>query len=76
MFLARKRSSHEMRRLKRFILAENTEKDPIWKRSDNLMAGTSKMHEEVSKESAATPETSKESAALPDIEKQSSCNLT
>lgn len=72
-----------MRRLKRFILAENTEKDPIWKSSDNLMAGILKMHEEVSKESATISETSKEPAAIPEMattikkkQLQSSCNLT
>ena len=30
-----------MKRLKRFVLAENTEKEPVWKSSDNLMAGVS-----------------------------------
>lgn len=69
-----------MRRLKRFILAENTEKDPIWKSSDNLMTGISKMHEEVLKELAATSEISKEPAPLSDMptkkQLQSSCNLT
>lgn len=70
-----------MRRLKRFILAENTEEDPIWKSSDNLMIGISKIHEELLKESTATPETKKkEPAASPDIpikkQLQSSCNLT
>ena len=27
--------------MKRFVLAENSEKDPMWKSSDNLMAGLS-----------------------------------
>ncbi|XP_043262709.1 acetyl-CoA carboxylase isoform X1 [Colletes gigas] len=30
-----------MKRIKRFVLAQRTEEDPIWKSSDNLMAGTS-----------------------------------
>lgn len=32
-----------MKRMKRFVLAHSTEKDPIWKSSDNLLAGVAKM---------------------------------
>ncbi|XP_058809434.1 acetyl-CoA carboxylase isoform X4 [Phymastichus coffea] len=33
-----------MKRIKRFVLAENSEKDPIWKSSDNLTAVLTRMH--------------------------------
>ena len=33
-----------MRRIKRFVLAENSEKEPMWKSSDNLSAGLSRMN--------------------------------
>lgn len=32
-----------MKRIKRFVLAENSEKDPIWKSSDNLTAALSRL---------------------------------
>lgn len=45
-----------MRRIKRFVLAQSTEKDPIWKSSDNLMPGIPRMNGETSiEESASTP---------------------
>lgn len=46
-----------MRRIKRFVLAQSTEKDPIWKSCDNLMPGIPRMNEETSiEESASTPQ--------------------
>ncbi|KAF3422904.1 hypothetical protein E2986_13180 [Frieseomelitta varia] len=48
----------EMRRIKRFVLAQSTEKDPIWKSSDNLMAGIPKMNGETSTEPISAPEPS------------------
>lgn len=47
-----------MRRLKRFVLAHSTEKDPIWKSSDNLMAGISKINVGTSTEMTVSAETS------------------
>ncbi|XP_003704973.1 acetyl-CoA carboxylase isoform X7 [Megachile rotundata] len=51
-----------MRRLKRFVLAQSTEKDPIWKSSDNLMAGISKMNAETepTKDESTKEDTPKE----------------
>lgn len=33
-----------MKRIKRFVLAEKSEKDPIWKSSDNLTAALSRLN--------------------------------
>ncbi|XP_034186409.1 acetyl-CoA carboxylase isoform X5 [Osmia lignaria lignaria] len=52
-----------MRRLKRFVLAQSTEKDPIWKSSDNLMAGISIMNVETSTESTSKENPSKEDSS-------------
>lgn len=53
-----------MRRIKRFVLAESTEKDPIWKSSDNLLAGVAKMNEETCQEESPTPVESPPNAYL------------
>ncbi|XP_015588836.1 acetyl-CoA carboxylase isoform X3 [Cephus cinctus] len=39
-----------MKRIKRFVLAESTEKDPIWKSSDNLLAGVGRIVTEKTEE--------------------------
>ena len=33
-----------MKRMKRFVLAQRGERDPIWKSSDNLLAGIIRMN--------------------------------
>lgn len=53
-----------MRRIKRFVLAESTEKDPIWKSSDNLLAGVPKMNVETCQEESPTPVESPANAHL------------
>lgn len=56
-----------MKRIKRFVLAQSSEKDPIWKSSDNLLAGIVRMNsennEEEDKEDSKEPPTQGETAA-------------
>ncbi|XP_033221569.1 acetyl-CoA carboxylase isoform X2 [Belonocnema kinseyi] len=55
-----------MKRIKRFVLAQSGEKDPIWKSSDNLLAGIVRMinenNEEEDKEDSKEPPTQGETA--------------
>ena len=57
-----------MKRIKRFVLAQSGEKDPIWKSSDNLLAGIVRMNsennnEEDKEDSKTKPPTQGETAA-------------
>lgn len=40
----------KMKRIKRFVLAESTETDPIWKSSDNMNAEIAKMNAKIEEE--------------------------
>ncbi|XP_014228649.1 acetyl-CoA carboxylase isoform X4 [Trichogramma pretiosum] len=74
-----------MKRIKRFVLAESGEKDPIWKSSDNLQAGLSRMnslegtvttnnatneHSTTSDSSSSSTSSSSSSSGLTDVNKE------
>ena len=54
-----------MKRIKRFVLAENSEKDPIWKSSDNLMASLSRMNSFETQPAGQLPDAEAASDAKP-----------
>lgn len=57
-----------MKRIKRFVLAENSEKDPIWKSSDNLNSPGLLPLSRMSSFEAATATASSSSEQLVEVE--------